>query len=339
MTNARPLHVNLVVRDNGLGLTRDAQLMADALKANGCDVHVTSLNEKDEQLRWRHGRGRRVLFSHWRHAWARMRGHTHYDVNIMFEHLWPLHLPLARYNIALPNPEWFDSKDARHLRRVDHVWAKTRYAEQLFRQLGCKTSYVGFDSDDHYDASIPRARRFFHLAGGSRIKGTERLLALWRRHPEWPPLTVLQNPACAQPGPSHANIHHCVEYVSPQALRTMQNAHLFHLCPSEAEGWGHYIVEGMAVGAVVITSDAAPMNELVSPERGLLVACEQAGTMGHTVTWHFDDAAMEQAIGAVMQLSDEALRDKSQRAREWFVQNHAAFSQRVGEALADIRIK
>jgi hypothetical protein len=63
MTNTRtPPRINLVVRDNGLGLTRDAQLLADALKANGCDVHVTSLGEKDEQLRWRHGRGRRVFF-------------------------------------------------------------------------------------------------------------------------------------------------------------------------------------------------------------------------------------------------------------------------------------
>jgi glycosyltransferase involved in cell wall biosynthesis len=337
MTGARaPLRINLVVRDNGLGLTRDAQLLADALKANGCEVHVTSLGEKDEQLRWRYGRGRRVLFSHWRHAWARMRGRALYDVNIMFEHLWPLHLPLARYNIALPNPEWFDSKDARHLRRMDHVWAKTHYAQQLFQALGRKTSFVGFDSDDHYDPHVPRTRRFFHLAGGSRIKGTERLLALWRRHPEWPQLTVLQNPACAKPGPAQANIRHCVEYVAPETLRELQNAHAFHLCPSEAEGWGHYIVEGMGVGAVVVTVDAPPMNELVSPERGLLVACHEAGTMGHTVTWQFDDAAMERAITEAMHMNDDELRDKGRRAREWFERNRAEFAWRVGQALADI---
>jgi glycosyltransferase involved in cell wall biosynthesis len=337
MTIARaPLRINLVVRDNGLGLTRDAQLLADALKANDCDVHVTSLGEKDEQLRWRYGRGRRVFFSHWRHTWARIRGRTPYDVNIMFEHLWPLHLSLARYNIALPNPEWFDSKDARHLRRMDHVWAKTRYAQKLFQALGCKTSFVGFDSDDHYDPHVPRTRRFFHLAGGSRIKGTERLLALWRKHPEWPQLTVLQNPACANPGSAQANIRHCVEYIAPEALREFQNAHAFHVCPSEAEGWGHYIVEGMGVGAVVITTDAAPMNELVSPERGLLVAAHEAGTMGHTVTWHFDEAAMEQAITEAMQMSDDELRDKGHRAREWFAQNHVEFARRVGTALAEI---
>lgn len=332
------LSVNLVVRDNGLGLTRDAQLLADALKANGCTVHVTSLGEQDEQLRWRYGRGRRVLFSHLRHTWARLRGHAQYDLNIMFEHLWPLHLPLARLNIALPNPEWFDTKDAAHLRCMDHVWAKTRHAEALFRRLGCKTSFVGFDSDDRYDPQVTRTRQFFHLAGGSRIKGTERLLALWRKHPEWPTLTVLQNPSCAQPGPAQANIQHCVEYVPAEALQALQNSHAYHVCLSEAEGWGHYIVEGMGVGAVVITVDAAPMNELVDAERGLLVAYAGTGTMGHATTYQFDERAMEQAVAQALSLSDAELKRKGDNARQWFVGNKAQFAQRIGRALSELRI-
>jgi glycosyltransferase involved in cell wall biosynthesis len=327
--------VNLVVRDNGLGLSRDASLLADALKANGCTVHITPLGEPDEQQRWRYGRGRRVLFSHWRHGWARLRNHAPYDLNIMFEHLWPLHLPLARQNIALPNPEWFDSKDAAHLRRMDHVWAKTHHAQELFQALGCKTSLVGFDSDDRYLPQTPRTRGFFHLAGGSRIKGTERLLALWRKHPEWPTLTVVQNPSCAQPGPPQANIRHIVEYVTPQMLQELQNAHTFHVCLSEAEGWGHYIVEGMSVGAVVITVDAAPMNELVAPDRGLLVAYASTGKMGHATTYQFDEAAMERAVAQALAMSDAQIASLGEKARRWFTENHDAFPQRVGKALAE----
>ncbi|HTV86174.1 MAG TPA: glycosyltransferase [Dyella sp.] len=337
MNTPQPLSVNLVVRDNGLGLTRDAQLLANALKANGCQVHITSLSEADEHNRWRYGRGRRVLFSHLRHAWAKLRGQARFDLNIMFEHLWPLHLPLARHNIALPNPEWFDSKDAAHLGRIDRVWAKTAHAQALFERLGCKTSYVGFDSDDHYDAQVPRTRQFFHLAGGSRIKGTERLLALWRKHPEWPLLTVLQNPHCATPAPAQANIRHLTEYVSPEALRELQNAHAFHVCLSEAEGWGHYIAEAMGVGAVVITTDAAPMNEFIDAGRGLLVGHASTGTMGHTTTYFFDEAAMERAMAQAMAMSDETLHATGQRARRWFQSNHEGFAARVGDALAQIR--
>jgi hypothetical protein len=68
----------------------------------------------------------------------------------------------------------------------------------------------------------------------------------------------------------------------------------------------------------------------------LLVAAHEAGTMGHTVTWHFDEGAMEQAITEAMQMSDDELRDKGHRAREWFAQNHVEFARRVGTALAEI---
>jgi hypothetical protein len=37
------------------------------------------------------------------------------------------------------------------------------------------------------------------------------------------------------------------------------------------EGYGHYINEGRSVGAVVVTTDYPPMNELVSERDGFLI--------------------------------------------------------------------
>ena len=52
-----------------------------------------------------------------------------------------------------------------------------------------------------------------------------------------------------------------------------------HVCCSDAEGFGHYINEGRAHGALVrtVTTDAAPMNELVDESCGLLVAPSEYG--------------------------------------------------------------
>jgi hypothetical protein len=79
------------------------------------------------------------------------------------------------------------------------------------------------------------------------------------------------------------------------------------------------------------------MNELVTPERGLLVAYTSTGTMGHANTYHFDEAAMAQTVEKALGMSDEELRAKGDRARQWFTQNHAEFAQRVGKALAELK--
>ena len=45
-----------------------------------------------------------------------------------------------------------------------------------------------------------------------------------------------------------------------------------YVCPSSTEGYGHYLNEGRSAGGIIITTDAAPMNELVSNgDNGLLV--------------------------------------------------------------------
>ncbi|MGO4703799.1 glycosyltransferase [Dyella sp. 2RAB6] len=333
--------VNLIAPDNGLGLSRDLQFTADALEACGCTVHFTRLTDADEKVRWSLGRkGLRGKLRRWRHA-MRHREAPRFDLNIMFEHLWPAHFGLARQTIALPNTAWFDAKDVLHLPRVARVWCKTNDAVDVFRGLGKPTSLVGFDSEDRFDAAVPRERAFFHLAGGSVTRGTERLLAVWRRHPEWPTLTVLQHPACAPQDLSASNIRHLRQFLDGNVpaqyaeLSRLQNGYLFQICTSEIEGWGHYIVEALGVGAVTFVVDAPPMNELVTAERGLLVPYAQTGHMGQATTYQFDEAALEAAVARALAMPETAIAAMGANARQWFLDNSAGFVPRIRQALAD----
>ncbi|MCE5232762.1 MAG: glycosyl transferase family 1 [Mizugakiibacter sp.] len=333
--------VNLVFWDNGFGLSRDFRLLADALHRNACEVTVTALDLRDERRR-RSKRMRAYVGAQrlWCGLRRRWRPPQTFDLNIMFEHLWPDQLIRSRCNVALPNPEWFDRRDQHFLPAIDRVWAKTRNAAAIFGGLGCVTSWVGFHSDDRFDPSVPRERKFFHLAGGSRIKGTDRLLAVWRRHPEWPTLTVLQHPREAHPGPSAANIEHRLGYLDVSKpthyaeLKRLQNSHVFHLCTSETDGWGHYLVEALGVGAATVTVDAPPMNELVTPERGLLVPYEGTGNMALATTYYFDERALEDTVERALALSDAELCLLGERGRAWFVENRNAFVRRIGDALS-----
>ncbi|HEX5352571.1 MAG TPA: glycosyltransferase [Rhodanobacteraceae bacterium] len=321
--------VNLIARDNGFGLSRHLQLLHDALAEAGFDVTVSGI---------RRGALRKALHPVKLHAGnlaRRLGGHgaRRWDVNLMLETVRPEYLPTAHRNVLMPHPEWFDEHDRAWLPRLDYAFVLTRHAVSLFEQLQLKTVYTGFTSEDHLDAGVPRERAFFHLAGRSANKGTATLLALWRRHPEWPRLTVLQSPRNAQPGAPAANIAHRVDYIPDAELKRIQNAHRFHLCPSETEGFGHYLVEAMGVGAVTVTLDAPPMNEMIAPERGALVPYSRTGTQSLATTYFYEEHAMECVIERLLATPDVELERMGAAARAWFEDNDRAFRARIAEAI------
>ena len=326
--------INLIARDNGVGLSRDLQLLAAALRQGDFEVTVTGIR-RGKLTKWFRPWARRVSWLCRRTTLGR-RARTH-DINLMLEHVWPDDAPFARVNVLIPNPEWLLPRDRRRLHCVDRVLAKTRHAEDLFRGLGKPVAYVGFNSVDRMIDGIPRDRGFFHLAGRSRSKGTERLLALWRRHPEWPLLTVVQSPHNVQPGEPAANIDHQVGYLDDATLQELQNRHRFHLCPSETEGYRHYLTEAMSVGAIVVTLDAPPMNELVTRECGLLVPpSDDTGHQNLATTFFFDDDAMERTIERAIAMDDASIRRMGGAARQRFLANDAAFAPRLLQAVASL---
>jgi hypothetical protein len=329
--------VNIIACDNGVGLSRDMHLLAAAFRRAGADVAITGLAVPRGKLRkvWRFFKTAQIKM--W---WRRISGGTlpHYDINLMVETIYPEFFRCATTNVYLPNPEWVSSRDLAALRRIDTVLVKSRHAQRIFAARGCRTHFVGFTSIDRHDPAVPRERGFFHLAGASSSKGTETLYRLWRRHPEWPKLMIVRSRRATPIGGDAAapagNVDLREGYLSDADLRRYQNMHRFHLCPSETEGYGHYIGEALSVGAVVATVDAEPMNELVASDRGILVPPSRTGSKHLATTYFFDDAAMEAAIHRMLALDDAAIDALGANAIAWFEQNRERFHANVAAWLA-----
>ncbi len=328
------LSINLVAWDNGVGLSRDLSLLAAALRHGGFNVHVTPIG-RGKLRKW--FRPPLMRLRTWLQRLMHGRGWRRFDVNVMLEHIRPEDLGRATRTLFVPNPEYCLPSDVALLPSIDGVLTKTRHADPIFAALGQRTAYIGFTSEDRHDPKIARERAFFHLAGRSHNKGTRELIELWQRHPEWPRLTIVQSPRVAEPiTPPAANIEHRIDYLDNAKLRRLQNASRFHLCPSRTEGYGHYLVEAMSVGAVVITTDGAPMNELVTSERGVLVASARTGSKELATTYFFDEAAMEAAIERLLQLPEAELQQLGDAARDWFLRNDGGFAARVQSALKSL---
>lgn len=312
--------IQLLGRDNGAGLSRDLELLDGALAETGNTSQVRGLPHRGRMAEW---------WTRWRLSGV---GPT-FDLNLMLERIRPEFTASARHNVLVPNPEYFRPTDRAALQAVDAVWAKTRHAERLFAGLEVPTRYIGFRSPDRLDATVSRQPGFFHGPGRSGNKGTEALLKLWAAHPHWPVLTVAWRRKRVDPGPLPANIHWIREHLDDAAYRALQNRHRFHLCTSQTEGYGHYLVEAMSCAAVVVTLDAEPMNELVNRQRGLLVSAHPCGQQDLATLYAFDPDSLAQAVETCVQMSERRAEMLGNAARQWYEAECAAFPRRLDEAL------
>jgi len=299
-------------RNNGVGLDRDASLLAEALTDLGVEVKCPRLKSLRDGLSRDYQADVAFHLERMAPCWWQRKAKTHY---------------------LIPNQERFPKRLIGKLARIDTVMCKSLHAEAIFAQLHPRVTYIGFTSEDrHLANATPDDQRFFHLAGRSTLKNTSLLLELWNQHPEWPTLTLVQHPENAPPEVP-PNVTLVDRYLPDAELKILQNAHGIHLCPSLSEGWGHYIVEAMSCGAVVLATDAPPMNELVTRARGIIVPFSQTEPRHLGFNYFADPQALENAITRIITMTTKEKRDLGAEAKSWFVKNHSSFKSRLAQIL------
>ena len=305
----------------GFGNRLDLDLVAGLLEKTGFRVTRTPVLNRTKAARVR------------RIGEALLKNLGRFDLNIFLAPIFPEWLPLARKNILIPNAEGFAGHMLKHLPRVDLVLAKTRLTEKIFSELGCKTEYTAFVSKDQLDEQVPRDyTRFFH-ACSSQYKGTKRVLDVWIRHPEWPELVTVINHNETVPAEIKApNIRALRTPISDAELKRLQNSYAFHLCPSEAEGFGHYIMESMSCRAVVFTTDGPPMNELIDSSRGVLLDClDERPPLNLSHRYFLKAESLEQQVERAIKMDRATIDRIGAAARDHFHKTNQTFLDRFPE--------
>ena len=309
--------VAIIGRHNQYGLTRDADILRQGLESIG--IRTAAYDRRERALT------------------DRLRRRKVADLAVHLERIHPAWLGAANRHVLIPNQERFPKRHLGRLQRVDRVLAKTRHAREIFAGLGVPSAYLGFTSPDRYDPAVPRDwGRFFHLAGGSTLKGTEDILALWSAHPEWPELVLVQKQANA-PASVPPNVTLRCGYLDDDELRRLQNACGIHLCPSRSEGWGHNIVEAMSCGVVVMTTDAPPMNEHVTADCGVLVRASRSEPRHLGRQFFVDHHALEAAVERLVAEPPDAARSLGIKARERFEELNRGFATQLRVVFDQVR--
>lgn len=256
------------------------------------------------------------------------------DTAVFVERLFE-HSRLGAYarRILLPNPEWLTEADCRRAdRAVTEFWHKTRYSLDLLSTTHPRNKhvYIGFTSPCE-PARVNSHASFVHLSGRSGTRHTQELVDIWLNNPGLPSLTW-QNYGSGISIPRWiklANMEFYLGFLDDAEHRRLAARHGIHLCASQMEGFGHHINEARALGALVVTLDGAPMNELVDPSSGLLI---QPGTsQPHHCAMRFiaTREAIEEAIARVIAMPVDARRALGDRARDRFVSERDQFFARI----------
>lgn len=302
------MRVQIITKDNGVGLSTDlTMLRAKLIAVSGLKMAVDFTDHNDR---------------------SRKTKSKAYDLNIFLELINPMFFPEAHRNVLVPNPEWFMPWWKPHLSGIDQVWAKTRDGERIFRGHHENVRYMGWSSPDMHEPLIARERKLIHVAGGSTAKGTVQVIEAMKRLPQYE-LTIVSH---LKWGALPPNVKQ-VERISPEEKLRMMNQAAIHLCPSSYEGFGHYINEARSVGAVIVTTNASPMNELVFSYFGLGASVATVSNQHFAQHKQVDVGSLTSCIDMAMQTPLDILLRLGASARDEYLKGDKAFEAELIKVL------
>jgi len=309
MSSTNKKTVRLVGTDGGTGLSRNLRLFEEILRSAGHTYEWTAPTSSR--------RGDR-LFALAARAGLRK---PQVDLQLFSQDLSPRLLPFARRNLLVPYQEWFDVRSLRLLRGIDTILCQSEHAAEIFRPYHPDVRSLSFTSVDRGDQVEEADRtRILHVAGRSPFKGTEQIARIWMRHPEWPMLTITHAEGIL-PKLAVKNIEQHIGHLPDEQLRRFQNEAWLHIQTSEAEGFGHCLVEAMSCGGAVLTVDAPPMNELFSATAGEGFVVPFSDRIPLNLGFRFiaDEAALDAELERLIALGREGTRSIGDAARRNFV--------------------
>ncbi len=318
--------VNVILWKQRGGQVAGTGIVRELLESLGCSTRliVTSEQEPNESLRA--------------------------DVNLFSSEVHSDWLTLAKKNVLLANHEqdvrqsFTPPSDRSHvekddqvelLRKLDRIFAKSRYGEKVYRDLGLRVTYVGFTSRDRLLPDVERSdrERLFLIGDNHRNKDWPTVMQVWEENPALPLLHVVTSRGPREMAfPALPNVRYHFQHLSDDEVRILQNRCRVHVCATRMEGWGHAIVEGMSCGAVVLTTDAPPMNEHIDGRNGVLFAAESRSPHNLDWCWKISERSLAAAARGVMEMPEEMKRKIGANARAYFERTANDFPVRFQEA-------
>lgn len=197
----------------------------------------------------------------------------------------------ARIKMFMINHELFlhHEDEIKTLKNIDYVLCRTKigvdWAEMIKKKynLKYKTIYTKFTSLFKKIDTEKVYSLILHSAGQHHWKQTDVVVKTWKKYSDLPRIIITCTDQCYQNITKLLNNNipkNMILYnklLNEKDFVQFKNEIGIHLCPSIVEGYGHYINEARKLKSLVITTNYAPMNELINTNSGVLIDCKSFG--------------------------------------------------------------
>lgn len=215
------------------------------------------------------------------------------DIHIYISNADKRWFPYCKKKYFMVNHELFfqSEKDRDEIQQIDtalcrthigSIWANKVKSEQSFKYDVEETKFTTFfpekDITKHWNILL-------HSAGEHHWKQTDSIIKAWQQHTDLPLIIITCTDQCfrnieplLKKGGYPKNMYLHKKLLEYEEFVIVKNKIGMHLCPSIVEGYGHYINEARKIKSLVITTNMAPMNELIDETCGVLINCSSYGT-------------------------------------------------------------
>lgn len=316
---------------SGMGLKKDALIIQNALNANSIANQIVYIH-----FGITHKTAFHKLFYKIKEKLSvvtdkikLLLGFKKHHLSIHLEVVMHRHLFRSPTNILIPNQEWCQINPLM-LEKIDLVWCKSRLSEHIFSELGFPVRFIGFQTSIKRlpNLDIERKAEFFTRIGMTKTRGSDQLVDIWSQHPEWPRLNMVVDHSL-KPNLSPANVHYVSPIESDDDYFRLVNSFQFHIYVTEAEGFGHSILESMSTGAIVLVTQAAPMTEYANSDSVVMIKAEYAGQMRLSPRFKSSNAQIENAVETALGMKEEDISRMKEHALLVNKKLEAAFIQSI----------
>jgi len=292
------------------------------------------------------------------------------------------YMPYCKTQAIMINVEWADK--TWYWERFDYVFAKTNHTMNLFNNFwdqhrirfpNLTVPEMAFTKHTYLEqAPYPGSENLnfslvAHLAGESVYKNTDPVVQTWinikNKHGKHLIMSCFGQCKASLKTDQYKSSYKeevylgvkrwvfpddsltiYVERMPDAVYRNVLETAGFYLCPSRTEGYGMYIDDARSRGAVVLTTDNYPMNELVTPENGFLVKWARAvgsrtmfGSKSNHLKVKIDFADLQIKLEELLEHPIDHCIEKGKKSREFWVRDSKHFYHKMIEVLEDAKNK